>query len=499
MADTMMPEVGSKRSSGYDEYAETDGPKRHKTGRVELRLLLVGRYCGAVIGKGGETVKRIREKHRVQIRGLNNHAEHRVLSVTGDRGNCANALMEILPATSSEAPFAATGPKDRCNFEINLLVHSGHVGAVIGKGGSKIKEITEISNGVIKIYQECLPNSDERVVAIGGDTVDRIIAAMDIVLDTLEKLPPKAQTQFYDPTAEGSAITTTNRSEEGGHRERRSDNQRGGGEHPGPNRYGRGAQAFGLTGPSNLLGQLGGGGAQGGGGGAGGYGNQPASLMSQNLGNQLAGQLGNSLGTQLGQLGNQLQNQLQSQLGAQQGNLLQLQNQLGAQLQSQLGTQLQNQLGGQLGNQYGGQLQNQLQNQLGNHLQNQLSGQLSNQFGNQMQGQVGGNVPPPRQGNQYDKRDNFHRNGNDADMLDFTKMQTVTKVTVSPEICGAVIGKGGSNIKEIRHASGAKVDFAGNEKGSKEDRVITITGTQKQIQIAEQMMTQFVRERNNMN
>ena len=43
----------------------------------------------------------------------------------------------------------------------------------------------------------------------------------------------------------------------------------------------------------------------------------------------------------------------------------------------------------------------------------------------------------------------------------------------------------------LRQSSGAKIDFTELERGSKEDRVITLTGTQEQVQIAEQLIAQW--------
>lgn len=44
---------------------------------------------------------------------------------------------------------------------------------------------------------------------------------------------------------------------------------------------------------------------------------------------------------------------------------------------------------------------------------------------------------------------------------------------------------------DCRQASGAQINFSEGNKESKEDRIITITGAQEQVQIAEQLMTQW--------
>ena len=52
------------------------------------------------------------------------------------------------------------------------------------------------------------------------------------------------------------------------------------------------------------------------------------------------------------------------------------------------------------------------------------------------------------------------------------------------KLAGSIIGKGGQRIKQIRSESGASIKIDEPLEGS-EDRIITITGTQDQIQNAQ--------------
>lgn len=52
---------------------------------------------------------------------------------------------------------------------------------------------------------------------------------------------------------------------------------------------------------------------------------------------------------------------------------------------------------------------------------------------------------------------------------------------------GAIIGKGGSRIQQVRHESGADITIADPLPGSN-DRIITITGTADQIQSAQYLL-----------
>lgn len=71
-----------------------------------------------------------------------------------------------------------------------------------------------------------------------------------------------------------------------------------------------------------------------------------------------------------------------------------------------------------------------------------------------------------------------------------------TQVTIPKDMAGAIIGPGGSRIRKIRGDSRANIVI--EEAGAGQtDRIISITGTQRQIQTAQYLLQQSVRE--NMN
>ena len=110
-----------------------------------------------------------------------------------------------------------------------------------------------------------------------------------------------------------------------------------------------------------------------------------------------------------------------------------------------------------------------------------MNNNMMNNRGPNNQGPQGGGFPgdfppPPAEG-----------------QLDFLSVPSKLELTVSPEMCGALIGKGGCTIKEVRGVTGVKMSVAGNEKGTKEDRTVTLVGTQAQIHQAERMLVDMVR------
>jgi len=59
----MELEMGSKRTRPYDETEADESNKRLKSEEcIQLRLLLVGKDCGALIGKTGSNIQRLRDE-----------------------------------------------------------------------------------------------------------------------------------------------------------------------------------------------------------------------------------------------------------------------------------------------------------------------------------------------------------------------------------------------------------------------------------------------------
>ena len=100
----------SKRSNEDEDHKngdEGDGQKRSRQEGERIRLLVLGRYAGILIGRGGENMKRLREQYGVKISGLNSRCNERVLQIAGPRDDSLAVVKELLPLCP-EAVFAAT-------------------------------------------------------------------------------------------------------------------------------------------------------------------------------------------------------------------------------------------------------------------------------------------------------------------------------------------------------------------------------------------------------
>ena len=105
----------------------------------------------------------------------------------------------------------ATVPRPPITFR--LIVPASQCGSLIGKGGSKIKEIREVTGASIQVASEMLPNSTERAVTISGSSdavtqcVYHICSVMSEVTHRISfaKLSPTINFDFENQTA--SAIS----------------------------------------------------------------------------------------------------------------------------------------------------------------------------------------------------------------------------------------------------------------------------------------------------
>ena len=100
---------------------------------------------------------------------------------------------DMANSPAGQTPDVNSGPQ-----EIRLLIHQSVVGGIIGKGGSKIKEIREESGANIKVYGTCAPQSSDRCVVVQG-TNEKIVAALHPIMHLVVSTEMKGAFQPYDP------------------------------------------------------------------------------------------------------------------------------------------------------------------------------------------------------------------------------------------------------------------------------------------------------------
>ncbi|XP_030662098.1 poly(rC)-binding protein 3 isoform X15 [Nomascus leucogenys] len=143
---------------------------------LTIRLLMHGKEVGSIIGKKGETVKKMREESGARINISEGNCPERIVTITGPTDAIFKAFAMIaykfeedIINSMSNSPATSKPP-----VTLRLVVPASQCGSLIGKGGSKIKEIRESPGAQVQVAGAMLPNSTERAVTISG-TPDAII------------------------------------------------------------------------------------------------------------------------------------------------------------------------------------------------------------------------------------------------------------------------------------------------------------------------------------
>ncbi|NWW46817.1 PCBP3 protein, partial [Pedionomus torquatus] len=173
---------------------------------LTIRLLMHGKVRGSHDGlyfflfQKGETVKKMREESGARINISEGNCPERIVTITGPTDAIFKAFAMIAykfeeDITNSMSNSTATSKPP---VTLRLVVPASQCGSLIGKGGSKIKEIRESTGAQVQVAGDMLPNSTERAVTISG-TPDAIIQCVKQICVVMLESPPKGATIPYRP------------------------------------------------------------------------------------------------------------------------------------------------------------------------------------------------------------------------------------------------------------------------------------------------------------
>ncbi|XP_034417314.1 poly(rC)-binding protein 3 isoform X1 [Cyclopterus lumpus] len=167
---------------------------------LTIRLLMHGKEVGSIIGKKGETVKKMREESGARINISEGSCPERIVTITGPTDTIFKAFAMIaykfeedIINSMSNSPATSKPP-----VTLRLVVPASQCGSLIGKGGSKIKEMRESTGAQVQVAGDMLPNSTERAVTISG-TPEAIIQCVKQICVVMLESPPKGATIPYRP------------------------------------------------------------------------------------------------------------------------------------------------------------------------------------------------------------------------------------------------------------------------------------------------------------
>lgn len=164
---------------------------------ITVRLLMQGKEVGSIIGKKGDNIKQIREQSGARITISDGSTPERIVTINGLVENVNKAFSMICKKFEDDL-------MQTCNansippITLRLIVPASQCGSIIGKGGSKIKEIRELTGASIQVASEMLPGSTERAVTVSG-RLDSIIECFKQVSAIMLESPPKGDTLSYKP------------------------------------------------------------------------------------------------------------------------------------------------------------------------------------------------------------------------------------------------------------------------------------------------------------
>ncbi|TKR59518.1 hypothetical protein L596_029178 [Steinernema carpocapsae] len=194
-----MKRQGSGPTGGDEMYR--NGGKRPRSdsfaaaleaGKFECRVLISGRSAGAVIGRSGENINRLRKEFEATLSVPDKNTPERVLTVVAEPDKIVKILEDLLTRLNDDRD-------KKTDNDLRVLVHQSHAGAIIGRGGQRIKELRDETGITLKVFSQCCPQSTDRIVQFSGAGTDKVAAGVGKVIEYIKTIPIKGVQRPYDP------------------------------------------------------------------------------------------------------------------------------------------------------------------------------------------------------------------------------------------------------------------------------------------------------------
>jgi len=178
---------------------------------IHMRCLIVTQDASIIIGKGGSHVNEIREKSgaRVMVSESIPGNPERILNVSGPLDAVSKAFGLIVRRINDE-PFDVPSVPGSRAVTIKFMIPNSRMGSVIGKQGSKIKEIQDASGARLNASEGMLPGSTERVLSVSG-VADAIHIATyyvgNILIEAQDRAPSSSNSSYRPSSSRRPAHT----------------------------------------------------------------------------------------------------------------------------------------------------------------------------------------------------------------------------------------------------------------------------------------------------
>ncbi|KAJ8507602.1 hypothetical protein ONZ45_g10043 [Pleurotus djamor] len=179
---------------------------------IHMRCLIVTQDASIIIGKAGSHVNEIREKSgaRVVVSESIPGNPERILNVSGPLDAVSKVstclAFGLIVRRINDEPFDVPSVPGSRAVTIKFMIPNSRMGSVIGKQGSKIKEIQDASGARLNASEGMLPGSTERVLSVAG-VADAIHIATyyigNILIEAQERMPSSTNSS-YRPSSSSS-------------------------------------------------------------------------------------------------------------------------------------------------------------------------------------------------------------------------------------------------------------------------------------------------------
>uniref|UniRef100_A0A1I8ERM6 K Homology domain-containing protein n=2 Tax=Wuchereria bancrofti TaxID=6293 RepID=A0A1I8ERM6_WUCBA len=206
--------TGQKRSR--DERGGPATKKAHvsetEDNMVQVKVLIPSAAVGALIGKGGETMRNLKSESGCRLQMSKNQevypgTNERICLVKGKIASVLKVsdviLEKIREKVDNNTPSDIFDHKgmERKN-EMKLVVPNTSAGMVIGKSGARIKEIREQTGANIQVYPKAGSQeakvSQERIITIAAEQDEVLMDALQRVLEKVAADPQHAMATIPD-------------------------------------------------------------------------------------------------------------------------------------------------------------------------------------------------------------------------------------------------------------------------------------------------------------
>lgn len=181
------------------EMPDTSKQRSDNSSQITLRSIITNRQAVILIGESGSTITNLRNSNDAnidvseQLRG----AIERILTISGDITQIANTYRMVVKALVGEDSTVPSTPES-VDFDLRMAVPHVYLGAIIGSGGYRLRQITESSSTKIQASEFCLPLSSERTLTITGRADNIGSAISELGKDVLAQ-KARAETAMNNP------------------------------------------------------------------------------------------------------------------------------------------------------------------------------------------------------------------------------------------------------------------------------------------------------------